>query len=290
MLLLCALRIVIGFVSVPLAWVDLLSVVTTIVFMATPVYAIYCVAKFNWTARWGLLFLVVGAFFHVGAYFLADQPPSLAQAVISAIGMQFGLVTWCVGLGVLLTRLFREKNLLLPVALFLAVLDMFLVLTPVGPTGRIARENPNKITRAFYETPRVQNVPTGGKARPLAFVGPADFLFVAMFSVALFRFGMRTRETLWWMMGTLVCYLLVTILFGSVHLFGTVSLGALPALVPIGACVLIVNRKEFELSKDEKISTWIVAGLGLGLLIWGATRPTPPNPVLPKQAPAPVKV
>jgi len=50
---------------------------------------------------------------------------------------------------------------------------------------------------------------------------------------------------------------------------------SMPALVPIGLVVLLVNRKEFKLSKDEWASTAVVGALGVGLLIWGATRPKP---------------
>jgi hypothetical protein len=103
-------------------------------------------------------------------------------------------------------------------------------------------------------------------------VGPADLLFIAMFFASLHKFGMRVGQTVWAMIPTLIAYLLVVVVFGSVSV-GRVSLSALPALVPIGAVVLVVNGRLFKLSKDEILSTALVTVLVLGLLAWFATRP-----------------
>jgi hypothetical protein len=60
---------------------------------------------------------------------------------------------------------------------------------------------------------------------------------------------------------------------------------AMPALVPIGLVTLLVNRKEFKLSKDELASTLVLAVLLVSGLIYLATRKkAPPAEPLPSAA------
>ena len=71
-----------------------------------------------------------------------------------------------------------------------------------------------------------------------------------------------------------------------------IPLGPLPALPPIGLCVLLVNREYFKLKKDEVAATVVITLLLAGLLIFAATRPKPPvapsrpEPVLKPQGSA----
>ena len=116
-------------------------------------------------------------------------------------------------------------------------------------------------------------------ALAMAYVGPADFLFVGMFFAAVHRFKMRTHETFRAVGGALIAYLLIVLLLGHISI-GAVSLGMLPALVPIGVAVLWTNWREFTLTKDELQSTIGVAVVMLALLIWASTRPKPrPEPL-----------
>lgn len=169
---------------------------------------------------------------------------------------------WTAGLGALLALLLKDRNMLLPVAAFLAGFDMFLVFAPTGPVQTLMAQAPETFRAVTYR------VPTVGSPEPIAFVGPADFIFLGLFFVALHRFGMRTRETLIWVVPALLAYLFVVILFGDATL-GPVSLGALPALLPIGLVVLLVNRKEFRLTRSEKAATWAVVALAIGLAGYG---------------------
>ena len=138
---------------------------------------------------------------------------------------------------------------------------------PEGPVGKIARGNQEALVRIAYSVPKIGTVSHGGHAESLAFVGPADFMFLAMFFVALYRFQMRTRETLLAIVPVLAGYLSIVLLAGHVS-FGPVSLAAMPALLPIGATVLIVNRREFKLTKDEKYSSFLIIGVGLAVVTW----------------------
>ena len=74
----------------------------------------------------------------------------------------------------------------------------------------------------------------------------------------------------------LIAYLLLVLLVGGFF-------SALPALLPIGVTIFIVNRKEFKLSKDEMQGTLLVIAIGIGLIIWGATKPVPRAEPAPRE-------
>jgi hypothetical protein len=204
--------------------------------------------------------------------------------LVTAVGQQ-ALVAWCLAVGAMIALLLKDRNLLLPVAIFLALFDMWLVFAPEGVVNQtVVRGTGQALAAVGYQIPKPQTVASGGYAAPLAYVGPADYLFLAMFFVALFRFGMRTRETFRVAVPVLAAYLLVVLLLGQVEI-GPIRLGALPALVPIGAVVLIVNRKEFRLTKDELYATLLLAVLGTTFVTWRILAPRPPAPLIAPSTP-----
>jgi hypothetical protein len=158
-----------------------------------------------------------------------------------------------------LATLIKDKNIVVPIAIFLAFLDMFLVFSPLGVTNIIINRVPNVLSAIAAQVPRAAHEVTAERVSAGALAGPADFLFLAMFLVALFRFKMKARQTVMVVIPTLLAYMFIV----------TISHFALPALVPIGVVVLLVNWKEFDLTKDEKLSTAFVTVLGLSLFVWG---------------------
>lgn len=265
-----ALRVAIVFLRAPLGWVPILTIVVTIVFVAAPIIALFRAASERWTPKLAMLFLAGGIALHVGAALIASRIEGGLVAGFAAVA-QIGLVSWCVGLGALLATKLKDKNLLIPITIFLAAFDLFLVFSPVGPTKLIMQAAPKVLPAVGYAIPKF------GSVAPYAFVGPADFVFMAMFFVALFRFDMRSRATLIALIPTLLAYLLLSALFG-----------AIPLLPPIAAVVLLANYGEFRLNKEELASTAIVAALSALLVIWGATRTRPPAEPGPP-APSPVR-
>ena len=93
----------------------------------------------------------------------------------------------------------KDKNLLLPVSAFLAGFDIFLVLTPIGVTQQIMKKAPEVLPAVGLNIPKPAATPTMGPVEPFAFVGPADFLFMGMFFVAIHRFDLKARDTALWM-------------------------------------------------------------------------------------------
>ncbi len=287
-MLLAALQFALGAISVPISWVPGASFASVIIFLALPVLAIYFGANYPWRLWQGLVFVLGGAaiwllppifFRNAGSPFISLAAGSISQA---------GLMAFCLGVGAMLACAIRERNMLLPVSIFLALLDVMLVLTPMGPVGKIARGSQQILSDVAYKVPAVSNAPTRSHIAAVAFVGPADLLFMAMFFIVLFRFGMQTKRTLLVMIPTVILYMLVVLLFGSARLFGF-TLAALPAMVPIGAAMLLSNLREFHLTRSEKASTAIVAAAGLLLVIWGAIQSRPemaPPEKAPQSAPS----
>lgn len=282
LVLLALLRVFLGFVSVPFEFQKASVILSTVVFVSAPIFALYFAAKYDWNVRRAVIFLVAGLFIHLGIGTIVGTKllhgEGFAAAVCIAIATHVGLVMWCVGLGVLLANLLKDKNLLLPVSLFLAAFDIFLVLTPSGVTKQIVQQMPEALKTVGYSIPKIAattpgQAPTGGPVHVFAYIGPADFLFMGMFFVALFRFGMRTKQTALWLIPAILVYLLLVAIFPAV-----------PLLVPIGLTVLIVNMPEFKLNKEEKLSTVGALVLAMAIIAGGIlfrrarAEPSPPEP------------
>lgn len=257
------LRLGLGFLSFPKSLLPLLDLLMAAIFLAVPIIAIYLAGSFKWKPSSAIVFILAGVAVQALAIFLnlkVFHGRGIAAGLAVSVS-QMGLQTWCVGLGALLGSSVREKNILIPVAIFLVFFDVFLVLTPVGPTQQLM-QNTQILQNAGLQIPKPTAGPTTGKVAAGGFIGPADLVFLGAFLVSIFRFGMRAVETFRALLITLVCYLFFVFATGI----------ALPALVPIGVVTLFVNRKEFFLTKDEWASTGVIVLLGFGMLAYGFSQ------------------
>lgn len=281
--LLAVIRVMLPFIPVPISiapFVDFLLLVG--VFLAT-IYAIYRAMSEKPDPKLALVILLIGVFLQLGSVNLINLVfhGQGAGAVLLSPVAQTGLMIWCIGLGALISSLLRDKNILIPVAIFLVGFDIFLVLTPLGFTQKMMQQNPNLLNNVALAIPKstsvAQSVQTATVAKA-GLVGPADLVFLGAFFLAMFRFNMRPKQTLRVMIPVLIGYMTVVLLTGL----------SLPALVPIGLVTLVVNWKEFNLNKDEKASTIVLALIVLGILGFSATRkrPTLPPEPLPTAASA----
>lgn len=250
------------------------AVIVIAVYVAAPILGIYAASADRWTFKKAAGVLVAGLVVHLGLIFVLHPTSIPAQIVLFRFLAGFkdaGLLTWCLGLGGLLAMLMRDKNMLLPVAIFLAAFDVFVILTPGGPTRSLMVEHPAVFSAIAYSVPNAGAGMVAPSAAVAGRIGPADMCLLGMFFIALHRFGMRTVATLRAMIPALIGYLAIVLLFGNDRI-GPVRLDMLPALVPIGLVIIVANRREFQMTKQEKLSTVIVACLGLGLIAFGATR------------------
>lgn len=276
--LLVALRFLSGTVRFPESVIPVLNVLLAVLFLAIPILSIAQAARAPWRPAHAFGLVALGVALQGLAIFASLRLTGTARVAALSLG-QGALQLWCVGLGAVVATLVRERNILIPIAIFLAVFDLFLVLTPIGVTQRVMAAAPQILSNVGHAVPQAlpqQRLDEPQPSRPqvTAYVGPADFVFLGAYFIALARFGMRLRETVRWMIPTLALYLAFVLGTGI----------ALPALLPIGAVTLLVNRKEFHLSRDEWASTAVVVALGLGLLVFGATRPRA-APVEPSNPP-----
>jgi hypothetical protein len=272
LLVLAGLRLLLPLVTVPVRMLVPLGMIVTAVFIAGPVLAVFFAARYDWAGRHGsstgrrvpwmaLAFLFGGLAAHVLAWILSTRvlEGMAAQGAI-AFG-QMGLIVWCTGLGALLATLLKDKNLLIPVSIFLVGFDIFLVMTPLGFTQQIMERTPQILPAVAMQ------IPTVGSVQPFAYVGPADILFLGMFFVALYKFDMRVRQTMLFIIPAILIYLALLFVYQ-----------ALPLLVPIGLTVLLVNWPEFKLNKEEWASTALVVALVIGAIFMGRSLPAPQTP------------
>lgn len=260
-------RAFLPFIPVPVALAPLADFALLIgVFIAT-IYAIYRAMSEEPKPHVALIFFLLGALLLAGGNAITELVfhEKGAGAVIFSVISQTGLLIGCIGLGALIASLLREKNILIPVAIFLVGFDIFLVLTPYGVTQKLMKANPNILSKIAMSIPKTTSVISDASSVTVAkaaLVGPADLVFLGAFFLAMYRFKMRPRETLKIMIPTLIGYMTFVILTGW----------NLPALVPIGLVTLFVNYREFNLNKEEKTSTAVLAVIVLAILGFSATR------------------
>jgi len=268
------LHIVAPILALPASLIFVASVVASVLAISLPILALFEGSKQEWTFTKGTIFLGAGVVVQFGSIALAQVVfRNEIALIIPLIALsQVGLVLWCLGLGAMISLLVLDKNLIFPITIFLALIDIFLVLTPVGITKQVMEAAPEVLQNVGLSVPKPAAAATTGRVAQLANVGPADLIFIAMFFAALMRFEVNAKKTLKVLMPTLAAYLLVVVFLGQFKL-GRLELSALPALVPIGIVVLLANLKEFKLSRDEKLSTGLVLGIAVLLIGWGMTRP-----------------
>lgn len=152
-------------------------------------------------------------------------------------------------LGYVVSFLLRERNLILPVALFAGFIDFWTV--SVGPTSKIVSNAPQIVHAVSAQIP----TPGAGSMTPISFIGPGDFVFLAILFGAICRHGLNARRTFWFVYPLLTLGMLAVLLGGD--LLGLES--GLPALVLVALGVVLANLGQFRLSKNEIKAVAIVS-------------------------------
>jgi hypothetical protein len=168
--------------------------------------------------------------------------------------------------GLLVARVVREANMLVPIAAVAAMVDIWGVYW--GFVAHIMRKAPE-----VADTLSAQ-LPIAGKelaALPMiSSVGAGDMLFAALFCGCVWKFGFPIRRT-----GTAI---LAAVLLGPVAVMVAASaagheLKVLPGLPFIAAAVLAANWRRFHLSRGEKQATfWCLFICAGAIAIYTALR------------------
>ena len=184
-------------------------------------------------------------------------------------GLQGLMLIWlAVSVGAALSRLIRETKMLLPIAIVLALVDLYVVfgggLVTQANSGKsvVAQQAMKSLTVPL--TPKIRTAKGVISPPPLA-VGFADFLFTSLFFACFVRFRIPARKTFFWLCGTLCLYLLVVQIFKV----------DLPALVPIAAVVIGRNWRLFQYTPQERrdlLIAGLVAAVAMGALLFASRR------------------
>lgn len=196
------------------------------------------------------------------ALFVVFYRLSVPYGVNPPAGLQFvqglAVTLGCTFLGILLSAIIREPNVLLPVALIAMPIDYLGAMTSIGFTKHVVDKNPGFVQHVSVPVPSVGGSAHHGGLHPLGFIGPGDILFVAFFFAVVLRLSMNVRGTFWWIYGLLTVTMLI------VHTFGF----NIAALVPMGLAVLTANYRYFKLKREEVFAT-LYAGLLIVTLVTG---------------------
>lgn len=155
--------------------------------------------------------------------------------------------------GILLSRIVRERNVLLPVALVAMPIDYIGAMTPIGFTHDAVIKHPGVVQAVSVP------VPTVGSIHPIGFIGPGDALFIAFYFAAILRLAMNGRGTFQLMYALLTLTLLYVLLPQSLPV---------AALVPMGIAVVAANWRLFTLKRDE-VFAMLYAGVLVVALVVG---------------------
>ncbi|MHB1457609.1 MAG: hypothetical protein ACYC0V_11910 [Armatimonadota bacterium] len=157
------------------------------------------------------------------------------------------LMIFAAALGCIISFIIKEPNIVVPVALFAAVVDYWGVTS--GPLSVVLAKRP-----AILDVVSV-HMPVPIVNAPGTLIGLGDFVFLGIFFSILYRFALNTKLSFW------LGYAFLTV---TMFIVTAVDV-AIPALVPIGAAIIIANYKAIELKRDEKLAT-----LYVGIIIFAA--------------------
>jgi hypothetical protein len=162
---------------------------------------------------------------------------------------EFSLMLLAIFLGSTISHIIREPNLLLPVAMFAAAVDFWNVYH--GWLGQVVATKPEVVSAVTV------HMPTPVPGIPYVMIGMGDFVFMALYMTAIYRFDLNTKGTFW------LTYILVTVSM----LIVVVSGAPLPALVPIAVAVIAANARRIKLKREELLATIYVGVVLLALLV-----------------------
>ncbi|MBC7289214.1 MAG: hypothetical protein H5T86_14480, partial [Armatimonadetes bacterium] len=193
-------------------------------------------------------------------WWLLSEAPLRGIWMIVAGGASATVFMLACGLtGRLLSRLVRERSLLLAVLFTAAIADVFTV--SVGPTRHALDRAPQVVRRLSMALPEPGSAAGKRGAAGLAIaasIGLGDIIFGAMFLAAAARHGLNTSG------GAATATVLAVGAMSLVLLVRQVP--ELPLLPFIAAGVMLPNIRAFELSRQEAIQL-AIGGLFLATLL-----------------------
>ncbi len=222
----------------------LVSILATLVFTVLSIILVTQVAR--WRLGWPAE--LIGMILAGGAWLAADRGAGTGDLARLYLGAASGIafIFVCVLGGRLLSRLLRDRNILLPVAVVAILADVFTV--AIGPTAKALEHAPKLVEKFSVGLPEAGSAagPAGAKGLAmLASMGIGDFVFLALFFTAAARFGFSLRRGGGIIAG-LVCFAL------AAYLLLPPVIPGIPLLPFIAGGFLIAYAGRFNLSKTER--------------------------------------
>jgi len=161
--------------------------------------------------------------------------------------------------GALTSRIIKERNILVPVAVVAAGVDIWGVYW--GFVNFVGKKAPQVVEHLSAAVPGANAVEM--PIPLLSAIGVGDFLFMGLFVGAVSRLEMNSRGTLW---ALFIAFLTAPVVFSLV------GASALPGLPLLGAAVLIANWRQFRFSRAEKFALLYaaLAVMALVAVMWAA--------------------
>ena len=180
---------------------------------------------------------------------------TLGDAALIVPARSVALLAACLFFGMLLSRILRERNILLPALIVAAAVDVISV--GWGFTGRAVQEVPGLVSKLSVAVPKVAPPIAPGGAPHLgllATMGVGDFFFLAFFFGAAARFGLPLRRTFWFVYPLMLLAMVLTVT-------GVLPWGGVPGLPFIAIGFLAANYRAFQLSPREKRDLAVVGAI-----------------------------
>ena len=258
---------------------SMLVAVPTVAFMAIQIAIIYFFTKLNLKFRQAVLALVLClisivalvnvVIWQAGIAAKLGHYPNLKEQLIlisyyqGILKMPYILFIMLasINVGYLVSLRVADKNLLLPVVMFAACVDLWTVTQ--GPVATMLNKSPEVASAVSAPIPQVGT----GAFMPSTLIGPGDFIFMALVFAAVHRLKMNAPRNYLFVFISMTIGML-TVMFGILPFF--------PALITLAIAVVAANRCEFNLSRQEKISTAIVGILLFASLplVWSMLKPS----------------
>jgi hypothetical protein len=231
------------------------AVVVTVLFTFGALVAAMLTAILRLRARvqaLGMLLGIVNWFLYASVGF-ASALGRLTAVPLADIFLVFAMILG----GLLISRIIRDRTMVVPVAIVLALADVFTVYFG-GPTGAALEKMPELVEAVSVKLPAMGSAtgPAGveGLAH-IATLGPGDTFFAALFFAAVVSFGLGMRRTFAWLFGV------TGVVLGLIV--------AIPAMPPVSvlplmaAGFLIANWSDVKLSRRE----WAYMAIAFTFLI-----------------------
>jgi hypothetical protein len=166
--------------------------------------------------------------------------------------------------GYLVSLRIRDRNLLLPVVMFAAFIDLWTV--SVGPVSTVMKRAPEVVSAVSAPIPQAGT----GAFVPALMMGLGDPLFMAVVFASVHKLGLNARRNYSFVLAIMTLAMLAVLLDFAPYI---------PALIALAVAVVLANWGQFKLSRQEKISTAIVALALIATLplVWYVLRPAPPT-------------